>query len=249
MSDKKQTWFFLRGLVRESGHWAGFLESFGTAFPHRRAVALDIPGAGRRFREQSPTTVKEIAAAVRGEFLGKKGEENYLFALSLGAMVGVQWMSDFPDDLAGAVLANTSLRGLSPFYHRLQPANYGRILQMFLRPRDLAFRERQILEMTSHREERFAELEKEWTAIQAERPVSRKNSLRQVWAAARFYPPEEKPRAKVLLLNGDGDRLVSPLCSQALARHWRAPLLIHPSAGHDITLDEPGWVIEQLKNF
>jgi len=45
---------------------------------------------------------------------------------------------------------------------------------------------------------------------------------------------------------GDGDRLVSPSCSRAIARAFSAELAVHPTSGHDITLDAGPWVVEQL---
>lgn len=240
-------WFFLRGLIRESGHWDGFLERVQAALPDVKVEALDLPGAGPRFREQSPLSIGEIAAAMRPAFLERKGEANYLFAISLGAMAGIQWMHDHPEDWQGAILGNTSLKGLSPFHQRLLPKNYGKILKT-LRASP-AEKERIILEMTSHSVGEFDRIQADWVKIREERPVSTANSLRQLLAAARFYPPEEKPKPRVLLINGAKDNLVSPYCSEAIARHWNLPLHVHPEAGHDITLDAPEWVLEEIKNF
>jgi len=50
MSGQKKKWFFLRGLVREAGHWSGFLEKFAEAFPDCEPIPLDIPGNGRHFQ-------------------------------------------------------------------------------------------------------------------------------------------------------------------------------------------------------
>jgi len=247
MSAEKEKWFFLRGLVRESGHWSGFLENFNHAFPDREAVPLDLPGNGPKFRETSPLSIAATVESVRADFLNQRGDSNYLFAISLGAMVGIQWLSSYPGDLKGAVLVNTSLRGLSPLHHRLRPANYGTILKS-MASNSLSFREKCILKITSRRSENFARLEKEWTEIQEKRPVSRRNAIRQLLAAMRFRPPQEKPAAKILLLNSEADGLVSPACSRAIAHHWNVPLRTNPDAGHDLTLDEPSWVLEQLKS-
>ncbi len=244
----KQKWFFLRGLVREAGHWSGFLERFEKAFPGREAVPLDLPGNGIHCKEKSPLTVGAMTQLVREEFLRKKSGDDHLFALSLGAMVALEWLHRWPGDIKSAVLVNTSVRGLSPLHHRLRPLNYGRILSMMF-ARDLASVERGILAMTSNERARHAELEAEWVKIQSERPVSRANSVRQLIAAARFHPPREKPALPLLILNGAGDQLVDPRCSQALASHWKLPLEVHPSAGHDLTLDAPDWVIAKIKTF
>jgi len=244
----KQKWFFLRGLVREAGHWSGFLERFAEAFPDREVIALDLPGTGTHFREASPSTVTEIAALVRQEFLAKKGEDNHLFALSLGAMVALEWLDRWPGDLRSAVLVNTSVRGLSPIHHRLRPKNYLRILKM-IASRNQKFMERTILEMTSHNRERFEELTESWVQIQKQRPVSLANKVRQLAAAVRFHPPKKKPTLPLLLLNGAGDQLVNPACSQAIAKLWKLPVHVHPTAGHDLSLDAPDWVIEKLREF
>jgi len=243
-----EKWFFLRGLVRESGHWAGFLEKFALAFPHRQVVALDLPGSGTRFQETSPTTIAGYVEILRAQFLAERGDKNFLFAISLGGMVGVEWMHRYPNDFNGAVLANTSLRGLSPLHHRLRLKNWGTVLRL-LSSGDLTLRERRILEITSGRRDRFPALAPEWVEIQKLRPVSKRNALRQLLAAIKFRPPGGTPRTPILLLNGAQDQLVHPRCSEALARHWGSPLRVHPSAHHDITLDEPEWVLEQLRDF
>ena len=46
-----------------------------------------------------------------------------------------------------------------------------------------------------------------------------------------------------------GDRLVDPRCTTAIARAWGVPHELHPWAGHDVPLDDPGWVIEQVERF
>lgn len=248
MNSKHRKCFFLRGLVREAGHWSGFLESFASAFPDIEAIPLDLPGNGVHFREKSPLSVKEMADAVRRDFLNRKGEENYLFALSLGGMIGLEWLHHWPADLRGAVLANTSVRGLSPLHQRLRPGNLPRIMRMFFSA-DPFFIERSILEMTSERTDRFSELTEAWVKIHQEHPVSVANALRQLLAAACFHPPGEKPLVPILILNGAADKLVNPTCSKALAEHWKLTLQAHPGAGHDLTLDAPEWVIDQLKVF
>ena len=53
--------------------------------------------------------------------------------MSLGAMVAVDWAARHPEELAGCVLINTSLRPFSPWYQRLRPANYGALLRPAVR--------------------------------------------------------------------------------------------------------------------
>lgn len=246
MTTAKQKWFFLRGLVRESGHWAGFLEKFQSHFPQVEIVPIDLPGSGVHFQKTCPSSVPGMVDELRKEFLSA-GSTNHLFAISLGAMVGLDWMHRYPQDFQSAILVNTSLRGISPLYHRLLPRNYFTILKCFFSsPLEI---EKNILRITSNRPELHAALALEWEKIHRSRPVSKSNAIRQLWAAAKFHPPQEKPRTKILLLNSLEDHLVSPDCSRALADFWKVPLQRHPSAGHDLTLDEPQWVLEQSQEF
>lgn len=247
MNQSAETWFFLRGLVRESGHWSGFLERFQKAFPERRIIPLDLPGSGVFFREPSPLSVPGMTDLLRAEFERHKGAENHLFAVSLGAMVGIDWLQRYPDDFNGAVVVNTSLRGLSPFHKRMQPANYPTVLSLMIGA-DYSVREKKILEMCSNRPEIRERTLPEWTRIQHERPVSLPNAARQLIAAARYHPSLEKPKAGILVLSSRGDRLVHPSCSEQLAAFWGLKHKTHPDAGHDLTLDDPEWVLEQLKS-
>jgi pimeloyl-ACP methyl ester carboxylesterase len=53
----------------------------------------------------------------------------------------------------------------------------------------------------------------------------------------------------VLLLNSLGDRMVDPGCTQAIARAWQIEPKTHPCAGHDLPLDDPGWVVEAVVDW
>jgi pimeloyl-ACP methyl ester carboxylesterase len=53
----------------------------------------------------------------------------------------------------------------------------------------------------------------------------------------------------LLLLNGRGDRLVAPACSDAIHKKWQIDILKHPWAGHDLCLDDGAWVANRLKDW
>ena len=53
----------------------------------------------------------------------------------------------------------------------------------------------------------------------------------------------------MLLLNGAGDRLVDPRCSDRIAAAFGLPLHRHPRAGHDLPLDAPDWVAAEVAAF
>jgi len=151
--------------------------------------------------------------------------------------------------VAFAGLINTSASRYSPFWQRLRPANYRRLLSDAVFGRDRLRKETAILEITSNlREPAFLhQLAERWAEYAREKPVSMRNSLRQLLAAMRFRAPTALPQSvPVLIINGAGDRLVNPACSQALSRAWDLPINSHPQAGHDLPLDAPQWLINTL---
>ena len=44
-------------------------------------------------------------------------------------------------------------------------------------------------------------------------------------------------------------QLVASQCSQSIAGVWGCPLRWHPTAGHDLPLDDPQWVIDQIQQW
>lgn len=246
-------WILLRGLIRESRHWEDFTQTFQAQFPGDRVTALDLPGNGTRCQERSPTCIEDMVASLR-QALSDRGLQPpfNVVALSLGAMTAISWLNDYPGEVGRAALLNTSVARFSPFWKRLQTDNYWRILRHGLFARSALEKERTILSITSNlrTEAERAEIAARWAGYASEYPVSRANALRQIVAAARFSAPAELPASvPVLVLNGAGDRLVSPDCSAALAGAWRLPLAVHPSAGHDLTLDDGVWAAEQIQQW
>ena len=79
--------------------------------------------------------------------------------------------------------------------------------------------------------------------------MSATNALRQLLAAARYRAPAVAPHPHILLLASQNDRLVNSRCSQAIARGWQCDLALHPQAGHDLPLDAPRWVLEQVQQW
>ncbi|HEX6736063.1 MAG TPA: alpha/beta hydrolase [Azonexus sp.] len=238
------SWVLLRGLSRERRHWGAFPELLRAA-DGNPVVALDLPGNGRRHRLRSPASVGELAADCRRQLQAQGLVPPYrLLALSLGAMVAVAWAGRHPDEVAGGVLINTSLRPFSSFFHRLRPAHYPALLGLLLEP-DAGRRERRILELTSNRPPE-PQLLAEWTAWAGQNPVAPANALRQLLAAARFVAPPVPPAVPLLVLGSAGDRLVDVRCSRQLARCWQVAYAEHPSAGHDLPLDDAAWVVGQV---
>ena len=192
----------------------------------------------------------EMAESCRAELLARGIAPPYhLLALSLGAMVATAWAAHHPEEIRGGVLINTSLRPFSPFYQRLRPRNYPALLHLAFSGHDEERQEELILRLTSNTGVARNAVLAQWIAYQHECPVTCRNALCQLLAALRYRAPADAPAAPLLLLCGGGDRLVDPRCSQRLAQQLRAPLATHPTAGHDLTLDDSRWVAEQVRDW
>lgn len=246
----KTTWVFLRGLTRESAHWGGFPQAFLHALPDTNVVVLDLPGNGILHQQRSPLSIAPLVDFCRTELLRQGHAPPYqVLAMSMGAMVTAQWAHTAPQELAGAVLINTSFRPFNPIYQRLRPRIYGRLLRMLLlHPSDETL-ERAVLQMTSNRANQHPDALANWIAIRQRHPVRAGNALRQLVAAARFRASSQAPQCPVLLLGSERDGLVNVQCTRAIALHWESPMALHPDAGHDLPLDDPEWVIQQVQRW
>ncbi|MEY3125159.1 MAG: hypothetical protein RLZZ573_1679 [Pseudomonadota bacterium] len=243
-----RTWIFLRGLSRSSLHWGEFVVQFQSALPQDAVLTLDLPGNGVLHREQSPVCVHDMVEHCRLQLSAQGVAPPYsLLAMSLGGMVAVDWAARYPQEVVGAVLINTSLRPFNPFFERLRVHNYPLFLRLAIfRIRDEQW-ERSILKITSRKG--LESVIPQWLALRRRYPVSKLNVLRQLWAAARFRPPTTKPGAPILVLGSDCDELVSVKCSLALAAQWKCSLQVHPTAGHDLPLDDGPWVAQKVAQW
>jgi pimeloyl-ACP methyl ester carboxylesterase len=242
------TWIFLRGLSRETGHWGNFLPLFQLAFPSDVVLPIDFPGNGSLHQLQSPTAVPAMVEQCRQQLALASVRPPYsVVALSMGAMVSVAWTHAHPAEISHQVLINTSLRPINPFYMRLRPGNYSRLLRLMLSAADDRQWEHAIWAMTSQLSP--IDTVEGWVKLRQQHPVRALNSLRQLWAASRFTAPLTAPNAPALLLASTHDALVSVACSRAIAHRWNWPLAEHPTAGHDLPLDDAHWVIDQVLSW
>ncbi|HSW16560.1 MAG TPA: alpha/beta fold hydrolase [Ramlibacter sp.] len=246
-----QRWVLLRGLARESAHWGDFPSLLAARLgAGHEVITLDLPGNGRWHAQRSPTSVAAMTLACRQQFAALCAPAApgalRLVAMSLGAMVALEWARTAPQEVAACALVNTSLRAFSPFWRRLQPGNYPSLLCLLAPGMSADRREALVLRMTSAQPGRHVQAARAWTQLARARPVSAANGLRQLIAAASYAGPSRPPDAELLLLCSAGDRLVSPACSRAIAQAWDRPLAEHPWAGHDLPLDDPAWLVERL---
>ena len=241
-------WVLLRGLMREARHWGTFPAQLQQAFPAATIITPDLPGNGRLWRERSPARIEDMVEHCRATLRGLGHTPPYhLLALSLGGMVAKCWSEVHPEEVPAMVLINTSMRPHNPFYHRLRPANYAALLRMAFES-DPARREETILRLTSAGGA-APDVLAAWSSYARECPVSRANALRQLLAAARFRADGAPVATRVLLLASSRDQLVNPQCSHALAHAWIVKLAGHTQAGHDLPLDDPAWLVQQVRDW
>lgn len=275
-SRKPLDWILLRGLAREARHWGALPDLLEAAIPGARAITPDQPGCGTEARRSAPLSIVEMVEDLRARLLhgesltpsiARTPEPTRapfaLLGLSLGGMVAMEWAARHPGEVSHVVLINTSAGDLSPPFRRLRPGAL-RILAGAALSRDLRTREQAGFRMTLNDLELVTpELLDEWTRIQESAPVRNATFVRQLVASIRFRAPK-RLECPVLILTSRLDRMVDPRCSQALAARFtatRAPLDatlaprggatldFHPTAGHDLPLEDPNWVAGRVAEW
>jgi pimeloyl-[acyl-carrier protein] methyl ester esterase len=247
---KKHRLFLLRGLVREKAHWGHFAQTLQAKLPDWEFHFLEIPGVGEFHHLTSPSHLSEMVEFMRerNKHLFTPDSECMILALSMGGMIARCWMERYPDDFSRAILVNTSFRGLSPLWRRLQPSALMEFIKIFLTPNSSA-REAEILKLVSNNTPAHSEHLKNWDQVQKLRPVSRKSFLNQVLAAMRYRPPLTPPKPRILILTGAQDRLCHYSCSMEIYKKWRGSIRIHPDAGHDLPIDASEWMIDKISEW
>lgn len=243
--DNIDDWILLRGLSREQRHWGVFYDQLQLAMPEKNFHCLDLPGTGELFRKNSPATVTGIRQHLQQQCRDRIISQPYgLIGLSLGGMITLDWMSA-SDQVAAAVVINTSANNFS-VSQRLRPGAVWLCLRTLLST-DIEDRERLILKMGSRQHAMNATTLADWVNIQKARPVKRRTVFAQLLAAARFSLPANVYHTPGLVLTSDSDDMVSSYCSEKIAEHYDWPLRCHIEAGHDLPLDDPLWVVEQIQ--
>lgn len=238
----------LRGLVRESRHWGDFPQKLQEALPEYNIHTPEIQGVGKYNQTISPDNLSDMIDFMREQVKEYLGKETIIIAISLGGMITKQWSEKYPKDFGKMILINTSFKGVNSLFHRLKPNAIMKFFDIFLTG-NLAMRERKILELVSNVTEKIDQAHPAWIKIQEEAPVHRKSFINQIKAALKFNPSEIKPTIPLLLIASRADRLCDYNCTLKLHQLWGGTLKLHQTAGHDIPLDDPKWLIQKIKGF
>ncbi|MFZ5475152.1 MAG: alpha/beta fold hydrolase [Myxococcota bacterium] len=230
-------WLLLRGLVRERRHWGDFPARLAER-TGGEVLALDLPGVGTERGRRPPTSVAGIVADLRPRFAAARSPGPWsIFAPSLGGMVALAWAARHPEDFARVAVCNTSARDLAAPLRRFSLAAIATVARGLL-ARDPEPHVLALVSNTPHGRAcaaRFATFGRVGVGVLA----------RQLLAGARATTPASLT-APLLVLCSDGDRLCDPRASRTLAARLGGALAVHPTAGHDLPLDDPEWVIARL---
>jgi len=240
-------WLLLKGIKMDSRHFGDFPERYMAPAGLEQAFPMDLPGTGTKSGGKAPANVPALARDLRARWLALRNAHPgpwSILGMSLGGMVALSWASQFPDDFASAVVGNSSAGDLSKPHLRFSLGNFPPLARSMV-VRDKIQREVLVLDrITNHLGERAKKVGAEYARYQDSAPIHGWVLARQLLAAATFSAPDVQ--CPVLILSGLGDVFVDPSCSIALAERYDAPLHTHPTAGHNLTLDAPEWLTDQL---
>ena len=102
-----------------------------------------------------------------------------------------------------------------------------------------------ILQITSNKYLRNSHYLKSFVQFADNYKTTKLNFFRQLLLAMNIKI-ENKSKKPLFVFASTNDRLVSVACSKAIAKNLAGEEIIHPTAGHDLPLDEPEWLSEML---
>jgi 3-oxoadipate enol-lactonase len=227
--------------------WGAFADRLATRL---RVVAFDPRGVGDSSDVPRGHSTRAMAADALGLLDALGVDRAHVFGLSLGGMVATWLAVDAPGRVGRLVLASTLPEGTALSPHGLPRAlSLARCLAK-RGPDAEACMLRRILspEFRLSRPERVAELERLVRAT----PARRQNLLRLGLAAAGHRPGAALGRVEceTLLLFGERDPLARSAAREGLAGALpRATLSMVAGAGHDVTLERPEGVADEVLAF
>lgn len=243
-------WLLIRGLIREQRHWEHFPAVLEQQFSGSKVHFLDLPGMGTEAGRKSPDSVPAIVEDLRARWLIQKSLSSgpwRVIALSFGGMVMLEWVRRYPEDFESLVLINSSVSNLSPFYERMRLGSAVRFAPLFIFDSP-EIRERTLLEQTTSGRTPIADIERRWASFALPRKKVIPVALAQIKAAMK-YKLYERLKTPVYVLTSKNDQLASTRCSEKISQFLDVPLRSHEWAGHDLTLEDPMWVCDRMKEF
>lgn len=243
-----QPWVLLRGLGRDARHWGDLPERLRAAVAQgdcARVLTPDLAGNGSRAHEISPDTIEQATEDYRRQLHSQGFSPPYrLIGLSLGGMVAIDWLTRYPEEITQGYVINSSVGTINRPWLRMRPSA---VLRLLITPtRFVRARERKICQLTTQMQPDRNQLAQQWYEWALVARPTADNLKRQTRAALSFHPKRPQAAERLHIMAGAKDRLVNPSASRQLAEAWQLTFSEHPHAGHDLPLDDPQWLIEQI---
>jgi pimeloyl-ACP methyl ester carboxylesterase len=247
---KNKNILLLGGLMQESQHWGTFIGKIQKQFPDYHILPLDLPGNGKHFKLRSFLSIRKNVLFLRDQWKKRIDypSDNIIVGLSMGGMVAMEWCMLYPEDWKKAIIINTSHGSLSPFYKRFNLLTLFRFLYFLINASEKRKQEL-LFYLTVNDIHKKKTVIDQWVKIAKAQPVKYKNILRQLWACLSFRKITAQASVSTHIICSRMDRLVSPHCSEQLAKHWNAPISYHETAGHDPCVDATDWLVEKIQKI
>ncbi|ASK79489.1 hypothetical protein CF386_10540 [Paraphotobacterium marinum] len=240
----KVTLVLLRGLMRDKRHWRSFILAL-EKHKHFNVFCIDLPGTGELSHIKSPSNIESCA-----KYLNKNiphfGMPVYIIGLSMGGMVASEFMKiQNKNRIFGIFIINSSNGAFNKFYQRL---NFKSLLLIpFFLILSAKYQEKLIAYLTSNNSKIVQNEIQYWFIYRKQRKITTLNFLRQLYASSH-YKQYLKPSENIVFIGSKKDRLVNFNCTEKWAKAWQSKYYIHETAGHDIPLDDPIWLIKILQS-
>lgn len=244
----------LRGLTRGNIHWGSFPDVLKRVAPDIHFLTLEMAGNGSRADEISDSRPEKVIEDFRHQLQKwKKGHPEFassklnVLGISLGGMLSLKWAELYPEEIDQLFVVNSSLKQLSSFNQRLIPKNYFGIIKV-LSFGSVEKQEQLILSLTSNNLAKTSSYLPSYILRGEEKPFRLLNFFRQIILASRIKI--EKPLlSKPIFFVSQNDRLVNSSCSHDLKKKFEGYIYENSLAGHDLSLDQPDWLAQKIKEF
>lgn len=239
-------WILLRGWAREQRHWGTFPAILEKKL-NTQVRTMDLPGFGTEHLRESPTKMSAIVEDLRKRLIneGASFPLNGILGISLGGMVALEWLAQYPEDFEHTVVINASDARLSKPWERLLPSALTQLIAASFES-NLIEREKKILKANTLLEgTALQKKSEEWASFLASAPVSLLNVGRQFLAAFHFKA-KSSAKPSLLFINGAKDKLVDHRCSECLSIFYQAPLKTCSNGAHELAIDAPEWVADTV---
>ena len=246
--------FLLIGLTKASLHWdQTFIQTLKDLYQTEDVIPFNIPGNGPLNDLQTPFGIPAIVKSMRDihakQLVRDDDRPHLLISISLGGMLATEWLNQYPRDFDRLVIINSSFKGFSPVWKRVQPTAMKKFIQIFLAPTSEK-KEELITEMCGNNPDRRNNVRDSWVEIDKQFPLTKANLIKQTFSGA-LYNPKHIPTLPKLIIACKHDRLAHYSCSQKIHEKWGGEfhLIEDPLVGHGVHFDAPTKLATTIHNW